>query len=187
MEQEELKQQAELIAACLVNDHRALKKFYDMFAPKMYGVCLRYTDSKDDAKDLLHDGFIKALQALKSFRNEGSLEGWMRRIFVNKALENIRSKKMKMAESDLDVVENQGFDAHIDFKLSKDEIVSEIQKLAVGYRTVLNLFVMEGYSHEEISKMLDISISTSKSQLFRARQILSERLKKMNQWETQTK
>lgn len=187
MEVEELKSQAELIKACIDSDSRALRKFYDIFAPKMYGVCLRYTDNKDDAKDLLHDGFVKAIQALKNFRNEGSLEGWMRRIFVNKALENIRSKKIRMTDAGLDIVENQGYDGHIDSNLSKEEILSEVQKLATGYRTVLNLYVMEGFSHDEIAEMLQISVSTSKSQLFRARQILMEKLKQKNQWETTKK
>lgn len=187
MDQEELKQQATLVEACIRKEAAAMEKFYNRFASKMYGVCLRYMDNPDDAKDLLHDGFIKAFQSLGQFKNEGSLEGWLRRLFVNKALEILRSRKVKWAAEDLDAAEQLPHSLQTDSSLTKEEIFKEIQQLAPGYKTVLNLFIIEGYTHEEISKMLGISVSTSKSQLFRARQILMERFTKTEQWETKKK
>lgn len=187
MDQEELKQQAALVDACIRKEAVGMEKFYNRFAPKMYGVCLRYTDNPDDARDLLHDGFIKAFQSLHQFKNEGSLEGWLRKLFVNKSLEVLRSRKIRWVGEDLEAAENLPASNQTDSSLTKEEIFKEIQKLAPGYKTVLNLFIIEGYTHEEIAGMLGISISTSKTQLFRARQILMERFTKTKQWETNKK
>jgi RNA polymerase sigma-70 factor (ECF subfamily) len=179
----EIIQQSELVNACKEGNKLALKKFYDRFAPVMYGICMRYTKNMDDAKDLLQDGFIQAFHHLPQFRNEGSLEGWLRRMFVNKALEKLRKDKTKFIEEDIEMADHKGVDGNIDSRISQQEIMEQIRKLAPGYQMVFNLFVIEGYSHAEIANMLGMSESTSKSQLNRARNILQKRITALNQWE----
>jgi RNA polymerase sigma-70 factor (ECF subfamily) len=166
----------ELIAGCLKNDATCQKRLYNLYAPKMYTVCLRYAHNQDEAKDFLQDGFIRVFRALESFRFSGSFEGWMRRIFVNTALEELR-KKGRL--STYDNIENKEIADHGNRALNSlqmTDILKEIQKLPDGYRTVFNLYVLDGYQHNEIAKMLGISESTSKTQLRKARLSLQNRL-----------
>ena len=159
------------------NDRRMQQELYNRFAPKMYGVCLRYTGNGDDAQDVLQDGFVKVFRKLDSFRSEGSFEGWIRRVFVNTAIEHFRRKHymQPVTEREENTLESKTLTA-LD-GLSEKDILKLVQQLAPGYRAVFNLYVVEGYSHKEIAEMLDITEGTSKSQLSRAKVILQDMIK----------
>lgn len=161
------------------------EELYNRFAPKMYSVCMRYADNANDAQDLLQEGFIKVYKNLHRFRAEGSFEGWIRRVFINSSIEHLRRKKMHLAtvgEKEENTIENTDISA-LD-NLAERDIISLIQDLSPGYRTVFNLYVIEGYSHREIGDLLGISEGTSKSQLARAKAILQ---KKVTQYLSDTK
>ncbi|MBC8489006.1 MAG: sigma-70 family RNA polymerase sigma factor [Bacteroidetes bacterium] len=161
----------------LQNNARSQELLYKHYAPKMYGICMRFTGNQMEADDILQDGFIKIFTKLKDFRNEGSLEGWIRKTIINTAI-NFYRKKLKYSYFDdiegLEVPETK--EENIYDKLSKEELIKLIQELPNGYRTIFNLYVIEGYSHKEIGKMLNISNNTSKSQLTRARNILQRKV-----------
>lgn len=151
----------------------------------MYAVCLRYAGNAEDAQDLLQEGFIKIYRNLHRFRAEGSFEGWIRRVFVNSSIEHFRKKSLQLSKvsgKEEDTIEDADTTA-LD-NLAERDIISLIQQLSPGYRTVFNLYVVEGYSHKEIADLLGISEGTSKSQLARARSILQ---KKVAQYLSDTK
>ncbi len=166
------------IEKCLRNDPRAQEALYKAFAPKMFGVCLRYTRNQMEAEDILQEGFIKVFRYLKDYRNDGSLEGWIRRTMVNTAINFFR--KSAKYQNDLPIEEaepiNHDEENAID-KLSAAELLEFIRELPDGYRMVFNLNIIEGYTHKEIGEMLNISENTSKSQLSRARGVLQAKLK----------
>jgi len=163
----------ELIKKCTCGDLLAQKTFYEKFAGKMYGVCLRYMSGSDEAQDVLQDGFIKVFDNLSKYEKKGSLEGWVRRIIVNTALDQIRKNKKYISNVDVDSVSYMLDDSSfIVEELEADDLLKIINRLPVGYRMVFNLFAIEGYSHKEIASRLDITESTSKSQYSRARKIL---------------
>jgi RNA polymerase sigma-70 factor (ECF subfamily) len=171
----------DFIQRCLDNDPQAQEELYRRFAPKMFGICLRFTKNKMEAEDVLQEGFIKVFTYLKDYRSEGSLEGWIRRTIVNTAI-NYYKKRAKthsdIQVEQLDITEKE-VEGVLD-KLSAKELLSVIQQLPDGYRMVFNLSVIEGYTHKEIGKMLGISENTSKSQLSRARVVLQGKIKKIN-------
>jgi RNA polymerase sigma-70 factor (ECF subfamily) len=171
----------DLINRCLKNDQKAHEVLYKRFAPKMYGVCMRFAKNQMEADDILQEGFIKVFTNLKSFRNEGSLEGWIRRTIVNTAI-NLYKKNLKhQKDTDLEqaeVIQNQ--ETNSLEKLSVQELLKLIMELPTGYRVVFNLNVIEGYSHKEIGDLLEISENTSKSQLSRARLALQKKLFNLN-------
>jgi RNA polymerase sigma factor (sigma-70 family) len=168
----------ELISACKEGNGKAQQRLYDQYSRVMFGICLRYSNTYDEAKDILQDGFIKVFTKLGQYGFQGSFEGWMKRIFVNTALEYYRSQKNHMYHDDVDsAFEVQHHDYTID-KISTQEILAIIQGMAPGYRNVLNLYIIEGYSHAEIAEMLQINEGTSKSQLSRARAILQQAILK---------
>ena len=153
---------------------------YRHFAPKMYGICLRFAGNPMDADDILQDGFLKIFTKIKDFRNEGSLEGWIRRTFVNTAINYYRKNSRNQRNGDLDGIDISDDNNEIIYdKLSREELLNLLQELPIGYRTVFNLNVLEGYTHKEIGQMLGISDNTSKSQLTRARAILQKRVRNM--------
>jgi len=156
------------------------QELYDRFAGKMYAVCLRYAGNAEDAQDLLQEGFIKVYRNLSKFRAEGSFEGWIRRVFVNTSREHFRKKNYlySISEKEENVIEDADITA-LD-NLAEKDIIKLIQELSPGYRTVFNMYVIEGYSHKEIATMLDIEESTSRSQYTRARQMLEEILIRRN-------
>ena len=171
--------EAELIKSCISGNSLAQKQLYEKYNRKMMGVCLRYAGDYDEAKDILQDGFIKLFEKLGTFSGTGSFEGWMRRIFVNTSLDYHRRTKQERQMLDIDDV---GFFLSVK-ELITDEMAAEdlmkiLQRIPVGYRTVFNLFAIEGYSHKEISEMLGITESTSKSQYSRAREFLKNILEK---------
>lgn len=167
----------ELIERCLENDPRAQEFLYKKFAGRMYGVCLRFARNTLEADDILQEGFIKVFTFLKDFRQDGSLEGWVRRTIINTAINYYHSKENEWKETLLDKavgIHSQTED--ILNKISADDLLHLIQGLPEGYRMVFNLYVIEGYTHQEIAEILKISENTSKSQLSRARLALQERL-----------
>ena len=168
------------IKECLNNDAKAQEKLYRLFAPKMYGICLRFAKNRMEAEDILQDGFIKIFTNLKYFRNEGSFEGWIRRTIINTAInhykKNLRDLN-KIAIEHINITDKT--DDDIISKLSVDELLELINELPDGYRIVFNLNVIEGYTHKEIGKMLNISENTSKSQLSRAKHNLKKKIIKL--------
>jgi len=159
------------------SDAKAQRVFYEQLAPKMYGICLRFAFAKDDADDILQDGFIRVFKHIKDFRGEGSLEGWVRRTIVNTAINYYKKKIKQGINVDLDIVQGKVKEASgVVEKMAADELLTLIGELPPGYRTVFNLNVIEGYTHKEIGKILEISENTSKSQLSRARASLQNRL-----------
>lgn len=152
------------------------EELYRRFAPKMYAVCMRYANNADDAQDLLQEGFIKVYRNLEKFRAEGSFEGWVRRVFVNTSIEHFRRKNTlySITEKEENVIEDSDITA-LD-NLAEKDIIALVQELSPGYRTVFNMYVIEGYSHKEIGKILGISEGTSKSQLARAKAILQKKV-----------
>ena len=165
--------------ACLVGDRKAQFQLYQMLSGKMFGVCLRYAQDEAEAEDILQAGFIKVFTKGQLFENKGSLEGWIRRIMVNTAIEQHRSKKRYMTEPLLPDTPITASGINSDSNLHYQDLLSMVKQLPVGYRTVFNLYIIEGYSHKEIAEMLSISESNSKSQLSRARQWLKEKLEKL--------
>ncbi len=166
-----------LIDECLAGKSIFQQKLFEMFAPKMLGVCLRYMKSTQEAEDMLQDGFVKVFGKLSDFERTGSLEGWIRRIMVNTCLDQIR-KNAKFANSaDLKDVEfkleNQNFMLE---NLAAQDLMTMINEMPQGYKVVFNMFAIEGYSHKEIGDLLGISENTSKSQYSRARAFLREKL-----------
>lgn len=165
---------------CKRGNRIAQKQFYERFKGKMFAVCLRYANSRQDAEDILQDGFVKVFKDLHQFRGEGSLEGWVRRVIVNVALQHIRRQKGGLQFTEFDGQE---------YKLGEDPpafeegdttqgLVKLMQKLPTGFRTVLNLYVLEDYSHQQIADALGISEGTSKSQLNRAKAFMRNLLEK---------
>jgi RNA polymerase sigma factor (sigma-70 family) len=169
--------ESDLIKGCIAGERRMQEELYRRFAPKMYAVCLRYANNADDAQDLLQEGFIKVYRNLHRFRAEGSFEGWIRRVFVNTSIEHFRKKSTRLSMV-TDKEENTIEDADITalHRLAEKDIINIIQELSPGYRTVFNLYVVEGYSHKEIGDLLGISEGTSKSQLARAKGVLQKKI-----------
>ena len=177
--QQSLEDLKKIIEECASGNVRAQEKLYRMFAPKMFGVCLRYTKDSTEAEDNLQEGFIKVFTNINKFRHEGSLEGWVRRIMVNVSLEKYRRQHLMHPVEDTGIYENKQFSENILEKMTADEIIELIQQLPPRYRMVFNLFVMEGMNHQEISEEMKISVGTSKSNLARARDILKRKMQKL--------
>ncbi len=145
----------------------------------MFAVCLRYTSDRDAATDILQEGFVKVFQSLSRFSFEGSVEGWIRRIIVNTAIDHFRKAAKLFVVHDIEDIQIEDTAAnHFLGRMASEDIIKVIQKLPAGYRAVLNLYVLEEYSHKEIAGMLGISEGTSKSQLARAKAHLKELLQK---------
>jgi RNA polymerase sigma-70 factor (ECF subfamily) len=170
----------EILQACRRGDRKAQKQLYDRLAPKMMAVCLRYMGTRDDAEDILQEGFITLFSRLDSYSGEGSFEGWARKIFVNTALMNLRKKDALKMSEDLETAWNVSSDGVSQIQSAGyHELLKLIAGLPTGYRTVFNLFVVEGYSHKEIAQALGITEATSRSQLQRARVMLQDKIKNL--------
>lgn len=171
----------ELVNRCLAGNSQAQQQFYKRFAPNMLGVCYRYAQNVHEAEDVLQEGFIRAFRYLKDFRGEGSLEGWLRRIMVTTALNYLKSQKKFRAEFEITIAREESAE-ELDAlgRMENAELMALIQQLSPGYRAVLNLYAIEGYSHKEIGEMLGIGESTSRSQYARAKQWLLKKLTQMH-------
>jgi RNA polymerase sigma-70 factor (ECF subfamily) len=167
----------QLFRDCLNGDRRAQKKLYDRYAGKMFAVCMRYAKDRPTAEDYLQEGFIRVFRKLDSFREEGSFEGWIRTIMVNTSLEILRKNDL-LAASD-DYTRYVGLaqpDPGIIEHMQEQELISLIQQMPAGFRTVFNLYAIEGYTHKEIGDKLQINEGTSKSQYARAKVWLQHKL-----------
>lgn len=171
----------DIVKGCYDNSPKAQKMLYERFAPKMLGVVLRYAKDEDEAYDILQDGFVKVFSKIHSFNMEGSLEGWIRRIMVNTALDQYRKNKKRMRDVKLDDVSY--FLEKDDFileSLAAQDLMKIINAMPKGYKIVFNMFAIEGYSHKEIADKLGVSENTSKSQYSRARQFVRKILEEQN-------
>ncbi len=171
--------EAELVAGCQKGDPFYQRALYERYHRLMFGVCLRYTDNRDDAQDILQEGFIRVFKHIHTFRGTGSFEGWVRRIMVHTSIEHYR-RNSRYFMVDVKEASDVKLDADAMSALSRDEILGLVQELPSGYRTVFNLYAIEGYSHQEIADTLGISTGTSKSQLSRAKRLLQEKLIRLN-------
>ena len=167
----------EIIKKCIRNDSWAQKELYNLFASKMLSICHRYAKSKDDAEDIFQEGFLKVFENLHQVKNVDSMEWWMKRIFINEALKLYNKNKRISLVEDLSLL-RQGLSVEYSVldKLSTEEITRLIQKLPDKMRMVFNMYVIEGFSHNEISEMLNISEGTSKSNLHDARKTLQRKI-----------
>lgn len=160
-------------------DRRAQKTIYDQLSGKMYAVCLRYMSDKEQAQDILQDGFVTLFTKLDSYSGEGSFEGWARKIFVNTALMSLRKKDVLKQTEDVETAwDLSSPDPSVIQRIGYTELLNLIAALPPGFRTVFNMYVMEGYSHKEIAEALGISETTSRSQLQRARTLLQTKIKR---------
>jgi RNA polymerase sigma factor (sigma-70 family) len=170
----------ELIAGCKAGSRTHFSELYESYAPTMYAVCLRYSGSAEEAKDILQEGFINVFTQLKSYdKARGSFEGWLRRIFVHKAIDYFRKRTKSLNLYPIEMADI-GSDEEVDelpIDLSVSQLLEMVRELPVGYRTVFNLYVIEEKNHKEIAELLGISESTSKTQFMKARKTLQDKIK----------
>ena len=165
----------QMLAGAIKNNAAAQEAFYNRFSPRMLGVCYRFAKNREDAEDMLQDGFIKVFTQLHQYRNEGALEGWIRRIIVHTCINTLKKNK-KFSES-VDIIHANSIFIREDMIpsiMQAKQVVECIRMLPLGYRTVLNLYAIEGFSHREIGNLLEIEESTSRSQYTRAKAMLEE-------------
>ena len=167
-----------IIADCKKNHPKAQEQLYQLFAKKFFGVCLKYSRNYDDAQDILQDGFIIIFTKISQYSGKGSFEGWAKRILINTALQ--RFKEIRFLEVLDDSIAEVELELDDD-KISLDYLLQIIHELPDQYRIVFSLYVLDGYSHKEISEMLNISTGTTKSNLYRARLILKEKIEKLTE------
>jgi RNA polymerase sigma factor (sigma-70 family) len=164
-----------ILKGCLQNDPTAQRELYNRYSPKMLSVCYRFAHNREDAEDMLQEGFIKIFSQMHTFGNRGAFEGWIRRIVVHTCI-NVLKKNKRFTES-VDIIHAtavQVREESVPSIVQAKQIVECIRMLPIGYRTVLNLYAIEGYSHREIGTMLDIEESTSRSQYTRAKAMLQD-------------
>ena len=170
--------ETEWIEGAKRGDRRSQKTIYDLLSAKMFAVCLRYMGDRDAAEDILQDGFVTLFSKLDSYSGEGSFEGWARKIFVNTALMSLRKKDALKMSEDVSVAWNITSDDPTAIqRIGYNDLLKMITALPPGFRTVFNMYVIEGFSHKEIAEALGISETTSRSQLQRARTLLQTKIK----------
>ena len=170
-----------LLQGCIKNNATAQKALYDKYSHKMFAVCYRYAHNREDAEDMLQEGFMKVFSQIHRFESRGALEGWIRRIMIHTCI-NILKKNKRFNES-VDLIHAVALrvqEENIPSLIQAKQVVECIRMLPLGYRTVLNLYAIEGFSHKEIAEMLDVEESTSRSQYTRARAMLEDILVKKN-------
>lgn len=175
----------ELIDGCLQKNRRSQELLYKQFYGYAMGFCLRYTKDKEEAKEILNDGFLKIFTKLESYDPERSFATWLGRVMINTALDRYRKEAKQQQMDDLEVAEQVAIDETVISQLAHEELIRIIQLLPSAYRIVFNLFVIDGFTHEEIAEQLGIGVGTSKSNLFRAREKLKVLLsqKKVDDYE----
>ncbi|MDD2595208.1 MAG: RNA polymerase sigma factor [Bacteroidales bacterium] len=172
----------ELILKCVRQERKAQRELYDTFSARFYPLCIRYVRDRDVAKDVLQDGFITIFDKIGTYKGDGSFEGWMRRIFINTALMYVRKNDVLKYSEDIDttpIKEAEIGSSDIVASLDSKTIMRVITQMPDGFRAVFNLYVFEGYSHQEIAKELNITEGSSRSQLSRGRVWLQEKIKKL--------
>jgi RNA polymerase sigma-70 factor (ECF subfamily) len=171
----------QLIAACKKQDTNAQRELYETYAPRMLGLCMKYCKDYDAAQDMMHDGFLKVFTQIRKYSGKGSFEGWMHRVFVNTILENFRKeKKTHFMISDIEEpeieIEDENFERLFNDDITEDTLLSMIQEMPPGYRTVFSLYVFEDMSHKEIAKKIGIKENASRSQYSRAKSYLKNKI-----------
>lgn len=166
----------ELIKGCIKQDAKCQRMLFEQYAGKMMTVCLRYAHDSMEAEDMLQDGFIRVFSYIHQYKFEGSFEGWVRRIIVNSALKHLQKKKLSFTEVTDNSEHSPRLEPYVYSNLGEEDLMKLINQLPDGYRIVFNLNVIEGYSHEEIAKILNIQPSTSRSQLVKARKMLQNQI-----------
>lgn len=164
-----------ILQGCLKNQAVAQQELYSRYSPKMLSVCYRFARNREDAEDMLQEGFIRVFTQIHQFQSKGSFEGWIRRIIVHTCINHL--KKHKRFNESVDITQAQGVQVREDSVpsiIQVKQVIECIRMLPIGYRTVLNLFAIEGYSHREIANMLDIEESTSRSQYTRSKAMLEK-------------
>lgn len=169
-----------LISNASKGDRKAQRELFEMFSPKMLSVCRQYAKNNDDAEEVMLSGFMKVFNHLKDFKNEGSFEGWIRRIMVNESISELRKNKKLRFEDETALENTTEYANYIENKLEVDDIQKMIDQLPGGYKTVFVLYVIEGYKHGEIAEILKITEGTSKSQLSKARNMLQQNINNQN-------
>ncbi|MEM9545370.1 MAG: sigma-70 family RNA polymerase sigma factor [Bacteroidota bacterium] len=168
-----------LITECINGNRSAHRQLYEMYKVKMYTLCLRYMSTRQDAEDMLQEGWTKVFKQLHTFdKSKGSFYGWIRKVFVNTNLEYLRKKRMKfdnLLDDDFNL--HTSYESDVFDRMSMQEMVEILQSLPNGYRSVFNLYVIEGYTHKEIGEKLNISPNTSKTQLMKAKKIMQEKVR----------
>jgi RNA polymerase sigma-70 factor (ECF subfamily) len=168
----------QLIKGCVEGDRKMQKILYEKYSRKMMGVCLRYVKDPEDARDLMQEGFIKLFTNISAYAGSGSFEGWIRKIFVNCALERLRHRDILKDACDIEDSHYAEIpDDTFISEISSDELMTYVKSLPNGFRTVFNMFAVEGYSHKEIGEKLHITESTSRSQYARARKLLQKMIR----------
>ena len=171
--------EAQLLQGCLNGDRQSQKALYEQYKVQMYRLCLRYSNGRSDAEDVLQDGFIKVFSDLHQYSGKGALGGWIRKVMVNTALQHIRKNKRipNMIEVD-QIIDLREASEQIYSRMGAKDLTKMIQELPPGYKMIFNLYVVDGYTHQEIADQLNISINTSKSQLSKAKATLRKKLEK---------
>jgi len=167
-----------LIQGCLQQDREAQRKLYRNFYGYAMSICVRYSKSNEEAHEVLNDGFMKVFTKIEKYDTEKSFKGWVRRVMINTALDNYRRNYKHYHHRDLEEAEQETTTETITHQLSHADLMQLVQRLSPGYRAVFNLYAIDGYTHEEISELLGISVGTSKSNLSKARANLQAMLKK---------
>lgn len=171
----------EMLEGCMAKREDAQRYLYERYKRVMTGVCMRYADRYEEAQDIVQNGFIKVFKKIDTFSGKGSLEGWIRRIMVNTALDYLRSNKAERFNVSIDDVDYKlKNDDNVLASLQAEDLLKIIRDLPTGYRTVFNMYAIEGYSHREIAEELEISENTSKSQYSRARALLQKKLEDLD-------
>jgi RNA polymerase sigma-70 factor (ECF subfamily) len=178
-----MQKEAEIIQGCINKVKQYEDILYAHFAPITYAICLRYASNSDDAKDIFQEAFVKVYTQIQNYSKQGSFEGWVKRIFINTAIDYCRKNKSNLftplqQKQELPNEENEG-DIQID--IPKEKLLQLIRDLPDGYRLVFNLYAIEKYSHKQIAETLNIEEGTSKSQLFKARKMLQKEIIKLQQ------
>ena len=178
----------QIIEGCLSGKRKAYNRLYRKYAAVMMGICMRYCKNRQDAEDVLQEGFIKVFTKMEKYRHEGSFEGWIKRIMVNTAIDHYQINLRHAYHKEINAIDQTKIlDGQIDHdpdpsplqELPKEQLISLIQSLPDGYRMVFNLYAIEGYSHREIAESLGITDNTSKTQLMKARRSLREKLNEL--------
>lgn len=172
----------ELVIACAAGEKLAQKRVYELFSGKMLNICRRYAIDSEQARDLMHDGFIKVFLNIGKFKGQASLQTWITRIMINNSISAIRKEvrrgiKVNLEDVQLPETDQEQFELGEAEKLTAKDVFEKVNELPLGYRTVFSMYVLDGFSHREIADELDISEGTSKSQLAKAKKLLVKKLR----------
>lgn len=180
-----MKSDEQIILGCQQGKRKAYNQLFDMYAPVMLGVCMRYCKNRIDAEDVMQDGFIKVFGQIHKFRFEGSFEGWMKRIMINAAIDNYQANLKRAFVEDLENSASEPFDQDDDLpedvSIPHSKLMEMIQELPDGYRMVFNLYAIENFNHKEIGALLGVTENTSKTQLMKARRLLKKKIEALVQ------